>query len=179
MAWWQEEPLYIVLTGSLLIGGFGGFGWVTGKGWLWGLAGLSLLAMVALLVIERRTVTDREQLHQTLDEMVVCVRNNDVAGLAGFISPSRQDTLQRLNDEMPQYRFHGCSINRRDEPVFEPAASPPRAVMDFSAFVNVDASRSPYNYNGTVTRGVTLTFEKEPDGKWRVVEYSHYDAGLL
>ncbi len=179
MTWLQEDPLYIVLTGTLLIGGFGGFGWVTGKGWLWGLAGLSLLAMVVLLLIERRTVTDREQLHRTLEEMVVCVRNNDVAGLAGFISPSRQDTLEQLNAEMPQYKFHGCSISRRDEPKFDQNASPPRAVMDFAAFVNVDARQSQYDYNGTVTRGVTLTFEKEADGKWRVIEYSHYEVGLL
>lgn len=174
-----ENPLHALLAGSLLVTGFGGFAWVTGRRWLWALAGLSLAGTIAALVVESVVVTDREQIHRTLDQMVVCVRNNDMAGLRRFLSERRPDVLQRFDSEMPRYTFRGASISRRGEPEFDDPVHPGRATIRFTGFVNVDASRSEFGFSGLVTRGVTLTLVRDPDGVWRVTDYEHYEPRSL
>ncbi len=179
MTWLTEEPLYSFLTGLLFVLGFGAFAVATGKRILWVFSCLSLVIMVVFLVVEARIVTDREKLVSALDAMVVCVRNNDVLGLMKFASPSRPDTVRRIEHEMPLYKIQSVSIFRRKTPEIDDSQSPPTATMMFQVNATVDASRSEFNYSGQVFRGVTMELRKEPDGQWRVIEYSHYDPDLL
>lgn len=173
-----EEPVYVLMSGALLTTTLGVLAFFSGRGVLWVLTLLALAATVVLLVYEARTVTDREKLDATLDQMLVCIRNNDVGGLAAFGSPARKDTIDRIRAEMPQYRIRSCTISRRKPPVIQ-ATEPPTATLEFVAFVDVDATQSSHHYEGAVFRGVTLTFRREPGGEWRVVDYVHYEAPLL
>jgi len=179
MTWLTEEPLYIFLTGILLVLGFGAFAMATGRRLLWMIAGVSLAVMVVLLVVESRIVTDREQLNQILDEMTVCVRNNDVQGLMKYGSLSRPETIRRIEKEMPQYQINSVSVFRRKIPEIDNTQVPATAKLEFQVSVNVDASQSQFRYSGAAMRGVTLFLQKEPDGQWRVTDYSHYEPELL
>lgn len=178
MSWLTEDPIYIFLTGLFLTAVCGTIAFLSRNGWLWFLTALTVLVTAGLLVYEARVVTDREQLVSKLDQMLVCVRNNDVDGLAAFGSRSRQDTIDRLKAEMPLYTIRSCTLSRRRPPEIR-ETSPPTASLQFVAFVDVDASRSSYRYEGSVFRGVTLNWQKDPDGQWRIVDYSHYEAPLL
>lgn len=179
MIWLTEEPLYTFLTGLLFVLGLGAFAIVTGKRALWAFSALSLVIMIVLLVVEARIVTDREKLVSTLDAVVVCVRNNDVQGLLNYASPSRPENVQRMQHEMPLYKVQSVSVFRRKTPEINVSTNPPTATLVFQVNATVDASRSEYRYSGQVYRGITLELQKDPDGQWRVIDYSHYDPDLL
>ncbi len=138
----------------------------------WGIAGVVLL--VVWVVVERLVVTDREYLDQSIYFMSDCVQRNDVNGLLEYVSVDSKQTYRRVQKEFPDYQFRSCNIVRRNDLQIDESKSPPRARIDFTVFVDLDATIR-YGYNGPAQRNVVLEFEKEPDGIWRVVAFEHYD----
>ena len=76
----------------------------------------------------------------------------------------------RARHEMPKYDFSVCNLMtfhgiKMDE------NNPRKATADFMVRFNV----SMQGYSGGGLRDVFLTFEKEDDDRWRIVDYAHYD----
>ena len=74
---------------------------------------------------------------------------------------------------MPLYVFSQCSIIGYRDISINNDSQPPRAEVDFVVFVYVDATKTRFDYKGSAQRRVILTFEKEADGEWYVVDYAH------
>jgi hypothetical protein len=138
----------------------------------WGIAGVVLL--IGWVVIERLVVTDREYLDQAIYFMSDCVQRNDVDGLLEYVSVNSKQTYRRVEKEFPDYQFRSCNIVRRNDLQIDDTKAPPTARIDFTVFVDLDATIR-YGYNGPAQRNVVLEFEKESDGVWRVVNFEHYD----
>ena len=122
---------------------------------------------------ERFIVTDREEVTARVYDLAEAVQANDKSRVLEFVSNSRQDTIGRVNGEMPRYDFDTCRLVGVNyyEPKEDDANQ--RAEICFVVSVRVRLNQNPELLWGQ--RKVTLHFEKEADGKWRVIDYSHED----
>jgi hypothetical protein len=170
----QENSFPIIMAGLPVIGVLGFLAFVVGKRWATpALLGV-LVLVISLVAYERVNVTDREYLDHSIYQMADCVRRNDVQGLLQHVSSQHPATYRRVQTEMPDYVFQSCNVMEISRIDLQRDVKPAKARVDFAVFVNVDAS-ARYQYAGFVQRGVSLSFEKESDGVWRVVGFEHYD----
>lgn len=137
---------------------------------LWAVCGAITLLIIIALVIEWYVVTPKEEVEQSIRTLAKIVENNDVDGVVDFISKSKPDVVSKAQHEMPGYDFNVCNIFRVHDIKVDPN-NPRRATADFMVRVNL----SMRGYTGSALRDVLLTFEKESDGQWRIVDYTHFD----
>lgn len=174
MAMFTENPMYAIMLGLLFTGGFAAFGFMLQSRSCVVFSVLSFLTMIGLVLLERSIETDNEQLRSNTFRLAELVAKNDIQGAKRYFSKKIQATIDRMETEMPDYTFRSCRITGIRPIVFDSPSNPTKAQVDFTVFVNVDASIR-YQYDGVAQRGVLLKFEKESDGEWRIVEYDHYD----
>lgn len=169
-----ENPMSSIIAGLFFTGAFAAFGFMLQKRSLYVLSGLAFAVMIGLVYLERSIVTDNEQLRSNLYRLADMVSKNDLAGAKRYFSAKMTATVNRMETEMPEYKFRACRITGIRPFVFDSETQPTKATVDFTVFVNVDASIR-FSYDGPAQRGVVLKFEKEADGQWRIVDYNHYD----
>ncbi|MCH2182906.1 MAG: hypothetical protein MK108_12955 [Mariniblastus sp.] len=162
--------MHSIMIGILLISAFL-LTWFISRWKLFiGFAALALVAMVGAIVAEQMIVTDREQLRQDVFDLAAAVQSNDVQGVVRFVSPQSPHTIRRVQAEMPDYDFRKCRVIGFNT-IELPEGSTTRATVDFVVGFDVDATRT-LDYNGSGTRRVTLTFEKQGDS-WKITNYQH------
>ncbi len=171
--YFAENSLLSFMVGLLAVASCITFAFLLKKWKLLGLAGFFFLITLGLVVYERIVKTDSEQIIDAIYKIAESVEHNDVQGSIAQLGKSNALTKKRIEREMPLYKFSSCRIASHEMPIIETNVNPPRATIRFKVSVVVDAPT--YNYKGFAIRGVTLTYEKEPDGIWRIVDYSHYD----
>lgn len=137
---------------------------------LWIASGVVSGLIVLALAVEWYVVTPREEVRQELYELAQIVENNDLEKLLERISSTRPDVLSRARNEMPQYDFSTCNIVSVHR-ILVDKDNPRKATADFLVRFHL----SSRGYTGGGYRDVILNFEKEDDGKWRIVDYSHYN----
>ncbi len=174
MAIFTENPMYSIMLGLLFTGGFAAFSVMLQSRTCMVLSVISFLTMVGLVVMERSIETDNEKLRSNTFRLAELVANNDLQGAKRYFSKKMLSTINQLETEMPDYNFRSCRITGFRPIEFDSTSNPTKAQVDFTVIVNVDASIR-YQYDGVAQRGVLLNFEKESDGEWRIVNYSHYD----
>ena len=168
-----ENPFPAVLIGALmtliLLGG-----WMqTAKRWLLVLAVLVIFITVGLVILERNVVTDREQITITLHDIARLVEKNNVDEAVGYVHSQAKEVRERAAAELPKYEFRVVEIKRNLEIEVFPDHQPPKAVAEFN--VRVEATVKNGTYSGEAIRFCIVTFYQEPDGSWRVADYSHHD----
>ena len=133
-----------------------------------------VIAMLAggIFACEQMIVTEREEIVAIVRDLAVQVKTNNVAGVVKHISPKQQQTVDRASNEMPKYNFSVCNLSGISE--FKDDGANPNAkvvsfVVNFRAAVNPDKVMIPGQ------RKVSLTFEKDSTGQWKVIDYSHSD----
>ena len=171
MEWLTESPVHSIMIGILLTSFFTLMWFITRRLFFLGFAGLALAAMITAVVAGQLIDTDREQLKQNVFQVADAVQSNNVRGVVDFVSPQARNTILRIQYEMPNYDFRKCRVigfNYVDVPE---ESSPLQATVDFVVGFDVDATRT-YDYNGSGTRRVTLTFEKQGDS-WKIIDYRH------
>ncbi|MEE2640307.1 MAG: hypothetical protein VX768_06745 [Planctomycetota bacterium] len=130
-----------------------------------------LVGLIALgVLVERWVVTPREEIRNVVSRLADIVEQNDVEGLLQHVSKSRPEVVDRARSEMPSYDFNSCNLMTFHKITVD-ENNPARASADFMVSVNLTMK----GYQGSAWRDVVLNFEKESDGKWRIVEYSHHD----
>jgi hypothetical protein len=100
--------------------------------------------------------------------MAKWVQRNEHERLLEYFSERMPEVRQQAKMEMPRYDFSRCSITSFNEVKMD-ANNPNRGSVDFTVGVTL-------MYQGikqSALRDVTLIFEKESDGNWRVIQYSH------
>ncbi len=172
--YFSENSFLTILVGISVIGLSATFAVILKRPRLYYLGFSALIIMIGLVIFERAVKTDREVIEDSIFRMADCIRRNDVDGLLEFVSKEHESNYRRIKREMPDYRFQTCQISGRNSPVIDDTTDPKTAKIDFLVFVNVDATLR-YGYVGNALRGVTLTYQKESDGVWRVIDYEHYD----
>lgn len=135
---------------------------------IWAGAGAILVLIVGLVALERYIVSPREKLRATVSEMAKWVQQNEREKLLKYFSEEMSEVRQRAKKELPRYDFSRCSVTSFNE-IKVDANNPNSGSVDFTVAVTL-------MYQGikqSALRDVTLIFQKQSDGNWRVVQYSH------
>ena len=133
--------------------------------------GIALLAG-AIFACEQLVVTDREEIVVIVGDLADQVQDNNVAGVVKWLSPEHQETIDRASREMPNYRFDTCKVSGIND--FEDdAANPNVKKISFVVFFRASSAKGKEKIPGQ--REVTLTFEKDAAGEWKVIDYAHRD----
>lgn len=163
MAFW------FALGGLFFFGVTATLAWHFRLRWLGAIAALIVLITVGLIVRDYWIVTDEERLQATVRAMAGAVARNDLEALVSYVSDAPDGCRGEVRSEMPMYRFSRCVVTG-----FEPIVVPEGATEAKVTFmVWVDVAVESMGFNGTAGREVELTFRKEADGVWRVIDYDH------
>lgn len=164
-----EQPLLVSFLIGVVVVGLA-YGWLqTGEKRLaLGAAGAASLIPVTFL-ISNLIETDREMIRKVIATTVAAVESNDHEKAAAVIADSK--TRQRALAEMPSYDFH--SIRARNIQIrFVQGSFPPEAIVDLDASVRASQVRGSIK-NASIVRRVILTFQKQQDDRWVVIDYTH------
>lgn len=173
MNWLFEQPLIIVVLGVAIIFALGAVWSATGrKELLYGIAGAFLLLMIGL-VVERQTITDREAIRLTLQQIAKDVQSNNKNAVAGHIHSTAKDLQVKAAAELPNYDFTECRVTRIHSVDIDDRAEPKSAIVEFNVIASGTFQGPGFEVTDTVPRWVQLHFLKDQDGRWKVVEYQH------
>lgn len=134
---------------------------------------LSIVAALlagGIFACEQMIVTEREEIVAIVGDLATQVKTNNVAGVVKHLSPQHQNTIDRASNEMPKYNFSMCNLSGISD-FKEDQANPNVKVISFVA--NFRASIRPHKEMIPGQRKVTLTFERDSTGQWKVIDYSH------
>ena len=134
----------------------------------WGSVGVGLLIPVVLL-ISNWIETDREQILHAIHTTAAAVEQNDFESAVMVIEDRK--TRARALSELPNYDFHRVAVRNIQIKMVRGSAIP-EASVDLDASVTASLSHGGVN-DVTVPRRVILTFQKQPDDSWKVIDYSH------
>ena len=131
--------------------------------------GIALLAG-AIFVCEQLVVTDREEIVEIVGDLAEQVEDNNVAGVVKWLSPKYQETIDRASREMPNYRFDTCKVSAINDFEDDETNSNVKKIS-FVVFFQASTAKGKEKIPGQ--REVTLTFEKDAAGEWKVIDYVH------
>lgn len=173
MTWFTENSTVPMVTGTLMVILLLVMAFSARETRILQLAFFIGLITAATVVCEYLIVTDREQVTETVYRLADLVEANDVPGVLSYVSKQRQDTRDRVAAEMPRYDFDNCRIIGVN--YFESGNSQTKdtAEICFVVTVRVRLESGPETLFGQ--RRVILEFERDSDGQWRVIRYSHED----
>jgi Tfp pilus assembly protein PilE len=173
MTWLLENPMSVLVLGGITAIVFGAIWLQTGRKIELYIM-LAIIIGVALVVVAGNVwKSERQQVKTTLYQIAHDVERNDVKAVLEHLHARMSAVRQRIESEMPMYKFEEVKIKQNLEIKVFPTESPPRAVTSFNAVVV--ASDSSGLINGKhVPRFVNVTFLKEGD-RWLISDYDHQD----
>ena len=173
MTWLIENPTCVLVLGGITAIVFGAIWLQTGRK-------IELYIMLAIIIGVAGVViagnvwkSERKQVKTTLYQIAHDVERNDVKAVLEHLHPRMSAVRQRIESEMPMYKFDEVKIKQNLEIDVFPTESPPRAVTSFNAVV-VASDSSGLITGRHVPRFVNVTFLKEGD-HWRISDYDHQD----
>ena len=170
--WFTENSTFPMITGAMIVVALLGLAFFAREKIML-YAALVVAALVAgTVVCEKIIVTDREEIVDCVYELANAVQSNDKAAVVAFVSRNRQDTIDRVNAEMPRYDFDSCRINGTN--YFKPGPDG-LGTAEICFVVSVKVRLNPNPDPVWAQRKIILHFEKQLDGKWRIIDYSHHD----
>jgi ketosteroid isomerase-like protein len=170
MSWLFDQPISIAAAGTavvfLLV-----VAWVqTGRNAFLFSSGGAAVLCVLLLILERNVITPREEVEATVYELAQLVERNDVDAIVKNFVRSKPEWATKAKQELPRYTFTEARVTQIHHIAMNLQHQPPEAVVE----MNVSVSGSFEQFaSGTYLRWLKVTFWKEDDGRWRVVEYEH------
>jgi hypothetical protein len=169
-----EQPLVVLILGTVVALAAGAAWASTGKRWLLVVLGLVVLLTAGGMIAEHLIVTDREAIEATLLEIADDVESNDFERLTRHIYSGAPDLQAKAAAELPGYKFTECRITTIHTTDVDASADPRSALVEF----NIVASGS-FQAGGVeitdqaVRRWIRLHLVRENDGRWAVQDYEH------
>ncbi len=174
MTWIFDQPAWIIVMGVVVAAILGMLWANTGRNYWLILLGSVIALTVGLLVAERLVETDQEALRRTVHEIADDVEKNDRTLLNKYIHSQATALQQKANSELPNYNFSECTVTKIYVVKVEGDQPPRKSSVEFMVRAAGDFKLGADAFGGqNIYRFVTLFFEQEADGKWRVVDYAH------
>ena len=172
MSFLLESPLPAVIVGGMLTAILIG-GWIqTALTWLLPSAAGVLLVTGSLVWLENAVVTEREEVEQTLQEIVEVVAEEALDGLLAHLHPDAEHARSKVRAEFPKYEFGEISIRPNLEvTIIEGTPLAARATFNVVADGGI---RSLGMEDVTVRRYVEVKF-RQLNGRWLVHDYEHFE----
>lgn len=146
------------------------YGWMQSGNRNFGIAGLFTLLLIPVAIyVTSILVTDREQILDVIERTAVAVQANDHQTAAEVISDP--ETKARALAELPKFTFERARARNIQIRMVD-GSDPPEATVDLDAAVTASMARGGMK-NVPVVRRLILTFQKQSDDQWRVIDYSH------
>ena len=172
LSWFSEDATFPLITGIVLaVIFFLLFVSSRNKVMLYLSIGIALLAG-SIFACEQLVVTDREEIVAVVSDLAEQVEDNHVAGVVKHLSPKHQETIDRASSEMPRYSFDTCKLSGIKD-FGDDETNPNAKKISFVVFFRASSARGKEKIPGQ--REVTLTFEKDAAGEWKVIYYAHSD----
>lgn len=172
--WIFEQPLYIVLFAA--IGGaiLGGALLQTGKHlFLYLLVGWIALAGIAL-GCEYAIVTEKEEIESVIYDVAAALEANDVEAVKSYISDDASDVRAVAQRQMAYVEIQNVKLKDNLEVSFLNGSTPEMAVAKLNVKIE-GRVKGNADFQGDFATFLVLTFQKDPDGQWRIVSYDFYD----
>ena len=165
-----EQPWIIGAIGTILsLATF--FGWVQTGNSIARKTGCGLVvATLLLLLLNFWVVSDREVVHQWLEETAIELQNNEYAKTLKRIHPESSDRVANNVERLKHIKFSMVKITKIHSIAITKKLGSKRARIR----MNVIAAGSLHGLDGKVPRWVGLTLEKVDD-KWLVVDVEDRD----
>lgn len=170
--WFTENSTFPMVTGVILVIILLGLAFTAREKIMLYLAVIVGLLTAGTVICERMIITDQEEVMQCVYELADAVQANDKAAVVSFVSKNRDDTIARVNAEMPRYDFDSCRIVGKNYYTAD-VTGPDSAEICFIVSVKVRIGGQTDTLWGQ--RKITLNFQREGDGNWRIIDYSHED----
>lgn len=168
------DHLYPVVIGSALLAVMCAFGWLkTGYRGLAVATVVLILFSIGMVLLERLTITDREQVEQTMEQIARDVERGDLEKILSHVHPDAPETRNEAAQELPQYKIKSVRIKRGMRIEFHPRHDPPEAVAEFNVVVT-GSDAGELVGESQVPRFVTVRLWKDGD-LWKVRSYRHDD----
>ena len=160
LSWFTDNSIFPMVSGTILVVILLAMAFSAREKVLVYVA-LVIAALTAGTVLcEKLIVTDVEKVEQAVGEIADAVQANDRERVVSFISKKRQDTIDRVNAEMPQYDFSSCRVLGTNYSNLSPG--PPKTIEHcFVVSFRVRVNGSPEQIPGH--RKIILTFEEQPE----------------
>ncbi len=171
-SWLTENSTVPMVAGAILVLIFIAF-WVHSRENAMLKVALAVAILTAAIVTcERIVVTQREEVTDRIYALADSVQRNDFAATMEFFSEDHAETRQRADAEMPRYDFQNCRVSGILK--FNISEStPPTAEIQFNVSVTVRVDNGAEPLWGQ--RRIKLVFEKNREGVWKIIDYSHSD----
>ncbi len=171
-SWFTENSTVPMVTGIILVIILLGAAYSSRERVMVYLALVVGVLTAGTVVCERMIVTTQEEVLQRVHDLADAVEANDRASVVDFVSKTRPDTINRVNAEMPRYDFDSCRIVGQN---YFNAGSDGPATAEICFIVSVQVRLDGKPDKLWAYRKVILHLQREADGQWRVIDYSHED----
>ena len=170
-SWFTESATFPMITGVFLVIVLLGLALSSREKVMLYLAIAVALLTAGVVTCEQLIVTDKEKVTDVVYQLADAVQANNKAGVMGFVSKSREDTLSRVDNEMPRYDFASCRVIGFNYFTPKESGGKKTAEICFVVTVRVNVDKDPTQAFGH--RKITLNLEEESDGIWKIITYSH------
>jgi hypothetical protein len=166
-----ESPILLAsILGSLAIASF--FGWLKhGTRPALVVALLFFLLIPAGLLLERRWVTDREEIRQLIESATKNLEIGDYETVLKMLDPTSGNVLENARGELPRFKFDEARVTSYRSIEINPKMTPPEAIADFSVILAISDDR--FLKNQRLPRRLRVAFRKKADG-WKVIALEHF-----
>ncbi len=170
--WLIEDVTWPVLWGLLAIGVLGTTWFVTRRFAFLVAALICVGLLVLAVVIEKRVVTDKEQLVHTIYVLAGHVQNNNAAGILQHVDDKNVALQSRIRQNMARYDFSTCNVVGFSKVQLNPPDTAPR-MADVAFSVWATGSETG-RIEGLISSSVAVRLEfKKIDGQWVINRYGY------
>ena len=174
----MEQPVLILVSGTILVSVFVGGLVQTGRRSLLYLAIAAAFATGGLLLLERMTITPREEVRATLYVIAHHLEQDDVDAVLGFISDGKPKLKREAKQKMGLVEIGEVDIKRNLRVKIVEARGIQVAEARFNCVIHFDRIKG-FSEMSNVSRRYpqffVVRFRQDDDGCWRVRDYEMQD----
>lgn len=172
--WLMEQPYTIVLGGlALVVILIAGLLKTGRKSLLYAAVGV-VVATAGLFVLERTTITPREEVRATLHLIAHELEQNNLDGVLDYVSDSLPKLKQDAKARMSEVEVTEVDIKRNLTIDIVKAKGMEIAEAKFNCVIRAKVKRFT-DTPQTIPRYFIVRFREESDGRWRVRNYEMQD----
>ncbi len=173
--WLMEQPYTIALGGlALIVILIAGLLKTGHKSLLYGAIGV-FVATFGLLVLERTTVTPREEVRATLHLIAHELEENNIIGVLDYVSDSLPKLKQEAESRMDEVEITEIDIKRNLTIDIIEAKGMEIAEARFNCVIRAKVKHFMSDTPQTIPRYFIVRFREDDDGRWRVRNYEMHD----
>lgn len=133
-------------------------------------AGGALILGAGLVCLAIYVETDREQIDATIHDLARKLEANRDQEVLDAIHSGAPEVKRRAASELIKYSIDEVKVKSNLKIEVQIDHQPPRAVATFKVVGRIQ------EYPRPIPRSIKLVFYRDPEGVWRIIDYSHHSS---